>query len=72
MITIIFATMKKNDTSKDRIVTVRDEEVVIDSDDVRRAEELAIKRGRAIVEEEVTAGQKANLEILTDKDHRKL
>lgn len=57
--------MKKEYTSADKIASAKDVEVVIDSDDVRRAEELAIKRGHAIVEEEDIADKKVDMEILT-------
>lgn len=53
------------------IQTVRDEAVVIDSDDVRRAQDLAIKRGRAAVEQEIVNGKTVDMEIITDSEKLK-
>lgn len=50
------------------IQAVRDEAVVIDSDDVRRAQDLAIKRGRAAVEQEIVNGKTVDMEIITDSE----
>lgn len=53
------------------IQTVRDEAVVIDSDDVRRVQDLAIKRGRAAVEQEIVNGKTVDMEIITDSEKLK-
>lgn len=50
----------------EKIEAVRGETVVIDSDDVRRAQDLAIKRGHAAVQQEIVDGKTVGMEIITD------
>lgn len=54
--------MKSKEESGKKIATIRDE-IVIDSADVRRAQELAVKRGKAVVDEELAGGDTVVEEI---------
>lgn len=59
--------MKSKEESGKKIATIRDE-IVIDSADVRRAQELAVKRGKAVVDEELASGDTVVEEIPVDPD----
>lgn len=59
--------MKSKEENGKKIATVRDE-IVIDSADVRRAQELAVKRGKAVVDEELAGGDTVVEEIPVDPD----
>lgn len=54
--------MKSKEESGKKIATIRDE-IVIDSADVRRAQELAVKRGKAVVDEELAGSDTVVEEI---------
>lgn len=66
----ILCIMKTKDTSVAKVETVKDE-IVVDSADVRNAEELALKRGKARIEEsEIISDGEARCSCKSGKRHR--